>query len=141
MWNGLQGSSTLFLLINTTFGFPSSYVVVLFIIFIFNDLRWGVIVDFVHVDIGGIVDHCCLNFIIHLTGMILFFCLTDFSYFHLNIFSQMLQDTVWTGQYGPFESGYWWFQLFFFINFQIFYFLTRIIPDLKFKEISLLSIR
>jgi hypothetical protein len=52
-----------------------------------------VIVDFVHVDIGGIADHYCLNFlfIIHLTGIILFIYLTDFSYFPLNIFSQKFQ--------------------------------------------------
>ena len=37
-------------------GFPTSYVVVFFM---FNNLRWYVIVRFV--DIGGIVDHQCLN--------------------------------------------------------------------------------
>jgi len=37
--------------------FPTSYVV---IIVLFNELRWELIVTFV--DIGGIVDHYCLNF-------------------------------------------------------------------------------
>jgi hypothetical protein len=37
--------------------FPMSYVVVFFLMF--NDLRWGVAVCFV--DIGGIIDHHCLN--------------------------------------------------------------------------------
>ena len=38
---------------------PISFVVALY--FMFNDLRGDVIVHFV--DIGGIVDHICLNFI------------------------------------------------------------------------------
>ena len=38
--------------------FPTSYVVVFFM---FNELRWDVIVHFV--DIGGIVHHHCLNFL------------------------------------------------------------------------------
>jgi len=39
-------------------GFPTSYVVVLFV---FSELRWEVIARFV--DIGGIVDHHCSNFL------------------------------------------------------------------------------
>ena len=39
-------------------GFPRSYFVV---VFVFSDIRWKVIVSFV--DIGGIVDHQCLNFL------------------------------------------------------------------------------
>jgi len=39
-------------------GYPTSYVV---IFYLFNDLRWEVIVRFV--DNGGIVDHHCLNFL------------------------------------------------------------------------------
>ena len=38
-----------------------SNIMLLSLIFVFNELRWEVIVCFV--DIGGIVDHHCLNFL------------------------------------------------------------------------------
>ena len=54
--------------------------------------------------------------------------LTDFSHFILERNCRKLLDTVRTGQNGPFERGCRWFQIFF-MGFQLFYFLTRIIPD------------
>ena len=54
-----------------------------------------------------------------------------FNWFQLNllwkIIKKNLQDVVRTGQNWPFERGYRWFQLHF-IDFQLFYFLTRITP-------------
>jgi hypothetical protein len=61
--------------------------------------------------------------------MILFSYLTDFSYFPLERNCQKLLDTVQVKKNGPFERGCRWFKLFF-IDFQLFYFLIRIIPGL-----------
>ena len=70
--------------------------------------------------------------------------LTDFSYFPLERNCRKLLNTVRTGQKwtqseqitnGPFERWCRWLQLFF-IDFQLFYFLTRIVP--KYYQIVLL---
>ena len=61
------------------------------------------------------------------TGMIFFTYLTDFNYFPLKKIFESCR--TWSEQVknGPFGRGCRLFQLFF-IDFQIFYFLTRIIP-------------
>ena len=48
----------------------------------------------------------------HITGIILFSYLTDFSYFTLKIVFRKLLDTVRTGQNDNFERGCRWFQIF-----------------------------
>ena len=55
-------------------GFPSKYVVV-FLLSMFSELRWEEIVRFV--DIGGIIDHHCLNFLcfVDIGGIIDYHCL------------------------------------------------------------------
>ena len=74
------------------------------------------------------------------SGMIFFSYLTDFSYFPLEKNCWKLPDTVKTGQWTQseqvnghsqnrsFKRGCRWLQLFF-IDFQLFYFLTIIIPE------------
>ena len=47
----------------------------------------------------------------------------------------MFQDTIRTGGNDHFERGCRWFQLFF-IDFQLFYFLTRIIPAFKTYDVK-----
>ena len=58
--------------------------------------------------------------------------LTDFSYFPLIKIFRKLQDTVRTVKKGPVEKRCRWRQLFF-IDFKSFYFLTRIIREIKQK--------
>jgi hypothetical protein len=48
----------------------------------------------------------------------------------------MFQDTIRTGGNDHFERGCRWFQLFF-IDFQLFYFLTRIIPAFKTYDVKM----
>jgi len=74
------------------------------------------------------------------TGMIFFSYLTDFSYFCLNKKSKSCR--TWSEQVKNdlFERGCRWFQLFF-NDFQLFYFLTRIIPANKYTSLfNLLTI-
>ena len=63
-------------------------------------------------------------------GMIFFSCmyLTDFSYFSVKRNSENCRIQLEQVKTDLFERGYRWFHLFL-IDFQLFYFLSRIIPD------------
>jgi hypothetical protein len=63
------------------------------------------------------------------TGIVFFSYLTDFGYFTLKIVFWKLLYTVGTGQIWPFWKRVWMVSAIFHW-FQLFYFLTRIIPDL-----------
>jgi hypothetical protein len=67
---------------------------------------------------------------IHLQRWFFFQLFNWFQLFSSEFFFWMFQDTIRTGGNDHFERGCRWFQLFF-IDFQLFYFLTRIIPAFK----------
>jgi len=73
----LFNPATLLYLSKSKLGFPMSYVGVLIV---FIELRWKISVPFV--DIGGIVDHHCLNF---LFIMDIDSCLMPLSTIHISV--------------------------------------------------------
>ena len=51
-------------------GFKTPYGVVSFVVFYHHDLRWKLVVRFV--DVGGVVDHHCLNFLLIYSNKVAF---------------------------------------------------------------------
>jgi hypothetical protein len=62
-------------------------------------------------------------------GVIFFSYLTDFRFFLWREIAEICWTQSEQVKNGPFGRGCLWFQLFF-IDFQLFYFLARIIPDI-----------